>query len=189
MPPLLVHDPLDAAQRAPHPGWWIAPATAMSVACEPWVLTLIALAVFAWRERDVPSALKAFAPIPVALGVGAGLVLGGARAGAWAGWGVRAIPSGHALWGAVFAAYLLRLYGLRSGLLASLLPLAGGLARIYLGSNGLPSVAAGWALGAALGLAAFAVAGKVAPTSPAGLRRGGRRGGAAGGTGERDVTP
>jgi membrane-associated phospholipid phosphatase len=97
-----------------------------------------------------------------------------ARGGAWAGWGVRAVPSGHALWAATFASYAARLYGRRVGGLAALLPLAGGLARIALGANGIPSVTAGWLLGAGIGLAAYEVAARVAPGSPAGLRRSAR---------------
>jgi len=171
MPPLFAHDPLDAVQRAAHPGWWLAPATALSVACEHWVVALVALAAYAWLERDIPSALKAFLPILLALGVGVAIVAVCGRAGSWAGWGVRIIPSGHALWGATFAAYTLRVYGRRWGLLASALPLAGGVARIHLGSNGIPSVAAGWIVGALVGAATFELAARFAPGSPAGLRR------------------
>lgn len=161
MPPLLAHDPLEAAQRAAHPGWWLAPATALSVACEHWVLALLALSLYAWLERDVPSVLRGFAPLAIALLVGVALVVLSARAGRYAGWGVRGVPSGHALWSATFAAYTLRVYGKRWGGAAAALSLAGGLSRIYLGSNGLPSVAAGWALGAALGVAAQAAAARL----------------------------
>lgn len=154
MPPLFAHDPLDAVQRAA-PGFWLAPATALSVACEHWVLALLALALYAWLERDVPAVARTFLPLAVALGVGVLLVAAGGRAGAMAGWGVRAVPSGHALWGATFAAYTFRVYGARWGLAAVGIALAGGIARIYLGSNGLPSVAAGWVLGALLGAATY----------------------------------
>jgi membrane-associated phospholipid phosphatase len=174
MPPLVAHDPLDAVQRTGHPGWMLGPATALSVACEYWVLALLALAAYAWLERDVPAVMKAFLPLALALAVGVGLVAIGARMGVLAGWGVRAVPSGHALWGATFAAYTLRVYGTRLGLLAALLPLAGGVSRIYLGSNGAPSVLAGWGIGVLLGLLTFEVAARVAPTSPAGRRRAGR---------------
>jgi membrane-associated phospholipid phosphatase len=174
MPPLFAHDPLDAVQRTAHPGWLLAPATALSVACEYWVLALLALAAYAWLERDVPSVLKGFLPLALALAVGVGVVAVGARLGVLAGWGVRAVPSGHALWGATFAAYSLRLYGVRLGAVAALLPFAGGVARIYLGSNGVPSVVAGWVIGALLGLLTFEAAARIAPSSPAGRRRAGR---------------
>jgi membrane-associated phospholipid phosphatase len=171
MPPLFAHDPLDAVQRAARPTWLLAVATALSVACEYWVLALLALAAYAWLERDVPAVLKAFLPLALALTVGVGLVAIGARAGVIAGWGVRAVPSGHALWGATFALYTLRVYGVRLGLLAALLPVAGGVSRIVLGSNGVPSVLAGWVIGALLGALTYEIAARVAPGSPAGLSR------------------
>src|SRR5512140_1011574 len=171
MPPLFAHDPLDALQRGAHPGWLLAPATALSVACEHWVLALLALALYAWLERDVPAVLRTFAPLALALVVGVALVAAGARAGVLAGWGVRAIPSGHALWGATFAVYTFRVYGLKTGLLAALLPLTGGAARIYLGSNGVPSVGAGWVIGALIGWSAYAVAVRVVPGNWPGGRR------------------
>lgn len=171
MPPLLAHDPLDAVQRAARPGWWLAPATALSVACEHWTLALLALALYAWLEGDVPAVLKAFAPFALALAVGVGVVAACSRAGNLAGWGVRGVPSSHALWSATFAAYTLRVYGRRWGLGAVALSLAGGLSRIYLGSNGITSVAAGWFVGGVLGLAAFEAAARIAPGSPAGIRR------------------
>ena len=157
MPPLYAHDPLDALQRATPPVWLLAPATALSVACEFWVLALVALAAFAWLERDVPSVLRVFVPLAGSLAVGIGIVALGSRLGGLAGWGVRAVPSGHALWGATFAAYALRVYGARVGVVAALLPLAGGASRIYLGSNGVPSVAAGWIIGAVIGVLTFEV--------------------------------
>jgi len=171
MPPLFAHDPLDAVQRAAQRGWMLAPATALSVACEYWVLALVALAAYAWLESDVPSALKAFLPMALALAVGVGVVAVGARLGVAAGWGVRAVPSGHALWGATFAAYTLRIYGVRHGLPAALLAFAGGASRIYLGSNGVPSVLAGWVMGALVGAVTFELTARLAPTSPAGRRR------------------
>lgn len=169
MPPLLAHDPLDAVQRASRPGWWLAPATALSVACEHWVLALLALALYAWLEGDVPAVLRSFLPLAAALAVGVGLVAGCARVAGLAGW-VRAVPSGHALWAATFAAYTLRLYGPRWGAAAGALALSGGLSRIYLGSNGIPSVAAGWVLGVAIGLAAAEVAARWVPGSRAARR-------------------
>src|SRR5512140_2552180 len=118
MPPLFAHDPLDALQRGAHPGWLLAPATALSVACEHWVLGLLALALYAWLERDVPAVLRTFVPLALALAAGVALVAAGAKAGVLAGWGVRAVPSGHALWGATFAVYTYRVYGIRVGVAA-----------------------------------------------------------------------
>lgn len=165
MPPLFAHDPLEAVQRTSRPGWWLAPATALSVACEHWVLALLALALFAWLEGDVRSVLRVFVPFAVALLVGVGLVAVCWRVGRMAGWGVRAVPSGHALWAATFAAYTFRVYGARWGGAAAGLALAGGVSRIVLGSNGIPSVAAGWAVGVALGVAAFEVAARLTRVS------------------------
>jgi hypothetical protein len=162
MPPLYAHDPLDALQRATPPVWLLAPATALSVACEFWALSLVALAVYAWMERDVPAVLRVFLPLALSLAVGIGVVALGSRLGGLAGWGVRAIPSGHALWGATFAAYTFRVYGTRVGVVAALLPLAGGLSRIYLGSNGVPSVSAGWIIGGLLGILAHQVRARLA---------------------------
>ena len=161
MPPLFAHDPLDAVQRTARPGWWLAPATALSVACEHWVLALVALALYAWLEGEVGAVLKAWLPLALALLLGVALVAACGRIGRVAGWGVRAVPSGHALWAATFAAYTARLYGPRWGVAAAGLALAGGGARIALGSNGLPSVGAGWLVGALLGLAAFEVAARL----------------------------
>ena len=166
MPPLFAHDPLDAVQHAAHRGWLLAPATALSVACEYWVLALLAVAAYAWLEQDVRSVLRAFVPLGLALALGVAIVALGGRAGVLAGWGVRAVPSAHALWGATFAAYTLRVYGVRPGLVAMLLPVLGGISRIYLGSNGIPSVVAGWVIGALVGVLAFEVGRRVFPRVP-----------------------
>jgi membrane-associated phospholipid phosphatase len=183
MPPLFAHDPLDAVQRA-GPGWLLAPATALSVACEYWVVALLALAVYAWLELDVPATLKACAPLLLALAVGVGVVAAGARVGVAAGWGVRAVPSGHALWGATFAAYTLWVYGRRVGWPVALVAFAGGVSRIYLGSNGVPSVLAGWVIGGLIGSAAFGLSARLVPGWTPGLRRDeGRDAGAPGGPG------
>jgi membrane-associated phospholipid phosphatase len=155
MPPPFAHDPLDAVQGAARPGLWLAPATALSVACEHWVLALLALALYAWLEGDLPAVARSFLPLLVGLGVGVAVVAAAARAGSVGGWGVRGVPSGHALWAATFAAYTFRVYGPRWGAAAAALALAGGIARIYLGSNGLPSVGAGWLVGALLGAATY----------------------------------
>jgi membrane-associated phospholipid phosphatase len=181
MPPLYAHDPLGALQRAAPPFWLLAPATALSVACEFWVLSLVALAAYAWLERDVPSVLRVFLPLAASLALGIAIVALGARLG------VRAVPSGHALWGATFAAYTLRVYGLRVGLIAALLPLAGGVSRIYLGSNGVPSVAAGWVIGALVGLLTFEVGVRLARFRR--RREGGVEQPRPGGEGGRDGAP
>jgi hypothetical protein len=151
MPPIFPYDPLEAAHRAATHPRVLAVAMALSVASEPWALILVALAAYAWLEREVRAVLRAVLPLSIALALGLGIVAAAARIGVAGGWGVRAVPSGHALWGATFAAYTLRYYGRRWGAAAAVLPLAGGAARIWLGSNGVPSVAAGWVIGGLLG--------------------------------------
>ena len=59
MPPLLAQDPLDALQRSGTLGWQQVFALAVAVACEPWALAVIAVALYSWLERGVPAVLKA----------------------------------------------------------------------------------------------------------------------------------
>jgi hypothetical protein len=94
MPPY-AQDAFTAAHEALQSRWLDVLMTGLSVAFEPWILALIALALFSWLERDVPSVLRSFLPLLAALAVA---VAGGVIAGAG--------PfGGQALATSVFASY------------------------------------------------------------------------------------
>lgn len=176
MPPY-AQDAFTAAHQALQAGWLDLLMTVLTVACEPWILALLALALFSWFERDVPSVLKAFGPLVAALAVatlgmvlvrvyaGAARPLGGetsrlhevvaavARAG---------LSGGQALGTAVFASYAILAYGRRAAPVL-LLALAGGLVRVHAGAHWAFDVLGGWTLGAALGGLAWFAAVRVRP--------------------------
>ncbi|HYG69473.1 MAG TPA: hypothetical protein VD838_17500 [Anaeromyxobacteraceae bacterium] len=146
MPPY-AQDAFTAAHEALQAGWLDRLMTALSAAFEPWILALVALALFSWLERDVPSVLRSFLPFVVALGLA---IAGGALAG-------RVGFGGQALATAVFASYAIATYG-RRALPLLLVPLLGGLVRVHAGAHWAFDVLRGWGFGAALGVAAHLVA-------------------------------
>jgi hypothetical protein len=151
MPPY-AHDAFTAAHEALQSRWLDILMTGLSVAFEPWILALIALALFSWLERDVPSVLRSFLPLLAALAVA---VAGGVVAGAG--------PfGGQALGTAVFASYGVAAYGKRA-LPLLLVPLAGGLVRVHAGAYWGVDVVRGWGVGAALGVLAWLVAVRLWP--------------------------
>ncbi len=177
MPPLYAHDPFLALHRALQSRWLDVPMAAASVACEGWVVWLVALAALSWLEEDVRGVVRAFVPLVVALALQAALV--SALKGVWLTprpldlYGpsiVRSVlpahgpsfPSGHAATAALLAAYAALAYGRRAAPLW-LLALAVGVSRVYVGAHFVVDVAGGWALGALLGIAAYAAVLRLAP--------------------------
>jgi membrane-associated phospholipid phosphatase len=165
MPPY-AQDAFTAANQALQAGWLDLAMTGLSVVCEPWILALIALALFSWFERDVPSVLKAFGPLVAALAaatLGTFLVrvfaaaprpLGGGEPSALhevaAAVARAGLSGGQALATAVFASYAILAYG-RRALPVVLVALAGGFVRVHAGAHWAYDVIGGWTLGAAIG--------------------------------------
>ena len=66
MPPLYAQDPLGAAHAAQEARALDLPMAALTVACEPWMIVLVALALYSWLEGEVRAVLKTFAPAATA---------------------------------------------------------------------------------------------------------------------------
>ena len=168
MPPLYAQDPFSAVHQALHARWLDLPMAAVSVATEAWVLALVALALYSWIERDVPSVLGVFVPLALALATagGAAHVLRGLSsaprplAEGVAAW--RAAPSAQALATACFATYTAAAYGRRGAWAFAVAPL-GVLAAAHAAGGWASGVALGWALGAAAGVGAWAAAVRARP--------------------------
>jgi membrane-associated phospholipid phosphatase len=183
MPPLLAQDPLDALQRSGQLGWLDVAALGVAVACEPWALAIIALALYSWLEREVPSVLKAVVPLVLALVAGEALAAAGR--GAWtaprlAGAGQGAAPllrlllGGHAVALGTFVSYSLLAYGRRAATVLGLAAL-GVAARIWAGPHWLGDLAGGGLAGAALGAAAYLATLRIFPAGHLAVVRGARR--------------
>jgi hypothetical protein len=166
MPPLYAQDPLSAVQRGGAWRWIDVPIALADVASEVWVLALVALALYAWLEREVRDVVEVFLPLAAALAAAAGLALLARAFGAVprpvageearaAGRLMRAVASGQAAGVAVFAAYSLLAYGrrARAALLFALVFVVG---RAVAGPHGGFDLAAGAVLGAVLAGAACA---------------------------------
>lgn len=184
MPPLLSQDPLDALHLALQSRWLDVPMTVLAVACEPWALVLVALALYAWLEGEVLAVLKVVAPLAIALVVAGGLAVAAHHAGAaprpaWAGEGAvgvlrRLLPGGQTVAVATFAAYSLLAYGRRAAGVLGLLAL-GGIARAYAGPHWAADVLAGGLAGGVLGWTAHAVAVRLHPDGHLASLRAARR--------------
>lgn len=165
MPPLSAQDALSAVQRGAAWRWLDLPVALAEVASEPWIVALIALALFAWLEHEVKGVVKSFLPLAVALVAAGGVALAARALGAvprpvgaggpaaslllW-----RAFPSAKVAAVAVFAAYALLAYGRRArGVLV--LAAAVAVARAFSGAHWLADLLGGAAAGAALGAAAW----------------------------------
>lgn len=185
MPPLHAQGPLAAVERGAAWSWLDLPVTLAQVAGEGWVVALIALALFAWLEREVKDVMKVFLPLALALAAAAVVVALARPLGAvprppgGAGWGVtsllgRAFPTGEGGAAAAFAAYALLAYGWRARA-ALLLALAVATARVSEGAHWAADLA-GWGVaGAALGAAAYASALRFFPRGHLARLRAGRR--------------
>jgi membrane-associated phospholipid phosphatase len=166
MPPLYAQDPLSAVQRGLAWRWVDVPVALVDVASETWVVALIALALFAWLEREVKDVMKAFLPLALALATMGGLALlvrslgavprpvGGAARGL-APLLSHAFPSGQVGAVAAFATYALLAYGRRARP-ALLLALAVATARIVSGAHWAVDLAGGGMTGSALGALVYA---------------------------------
>lgn len=188
MPPLYPQDPLSAVQRGGAWRWLDVPVALADVASEVWVLALVALALYAWLEREVRDVVEVFLPLAVALAAAAGIavlarLLGAVprpvaadEAGAAAGF-LRAVGTGQAAGVAAFAVYSLLAYGRRARpALVFALVFAG--ARAVAGPHWVPDLAAGAVLGAALAGGVFMGALALSPRGRLARLRGERRMGA-----------
>ncbi len=171
MPPLLAQDPLDALQRSGQLAWPQLAALVVAVACEPWAIAVIALALYSWLEREVPAVLKAVVPLGIALVAGEALAVAGR--GAWtaprlAGEGQGAAPllrlllGGHAVALGTFVTYSLLAYGRRAAGVLGLATLAAA-ARIWGGPHWLADLAGGGLAGAVLGATAYLATVRIFP--------------------------
>ncbi|HEX9052903.1 MAG TPA: hypothetical protein VF841_20410 [Anaeromyxobacter sp.] len=186
MPPLSAQDALSAVQRGAGWRWLDLPVTLADVASAPWVVALLALALFAWLEYEVKDVVKAFLPLGAAL-LAAAAVASAARAlGAvprpvgeggpgsaslllW-----RAFPDSNVAAVAAFAVYALRAYGRRARA-ALVLAAAVAVARALSGPHWLAHLLGGAAAGAVLGAGAYAIALRLWPDGHLARLRSARR--------------
>ncbi len=174
MPPLSAQDALSAVQRGAGWRWLDLPLALADVASEPWVVALLALALFAWLEFEVKDVVKAFLPLGAALVAAAAVAFaaravgavprpvgdGGPGAASLLLW--RAFPASNVAAVAAFAAYALLAYGRRARS-ALLLGAAVAVARALSGPHWLAHLLGGAAAGAVLGGGAYAIALRLRP--------------------------
>jgi membrane-associated phospholipid phosphatase len=169
----------DAAWR------WVDLAAALAdVASEAWVLGLVALALYAFFEREVKDVVKAALPLAVALAAAAGLAalaraLGAVPRPAGAGQGAAgllrlAFPGGNTAAVAAFATYSLLAYGRRARA-AVVVAAAIAVARAASGAHWAGDLAGGALAGAGLAALAYTVALRLSPAGHLARLRAGRR--------------
>lgn len=186
MPPLYAQDPLSAVQRDPSWRWVDLAAALADVASEAWVLGLVALALYAFFEREVKDVVKVVLPLAVALAAAAGLAalaraLGAVPRPAGAGQGAAgllrlAFPGGNAAAVAAFATYSLLAYGRRARA-AVLVAVAIVVARAASGAHWAGELAGGTVAGASLAAGAYAAALRLSPRGHLARLRAARRAG------------
>ncbi len=186
MPPLSAQDALSAVQRGAAWRWLDLPVTLADVASEPWVVALIALALFAWLEYEVKDVVKAFLPLGVALLAAGGVALAAQALGAvprpvgdggpgtaslllW-----RAFPASNVAAVAAFAVYALLAYGRRARG-ALVLATAVAVARALSGPHWVAHLAGGSTAGAVLGAGVYGAALRLWPGGHLARLRGARR--------------
>lgn len=173
MPPLYSQDPLSAVERGFAWRWVDLPVALLDAASEVWVVAFLALALFAWLEREVRDVLKAFLPLAVALAAAGGLAilaraLGavprpvGGTARVLAPLLGRAFPTGQMGAVAAFATYALLAYGRRARA-ALVLAIAVATARVVGGAHWGADLAGGGIAGSALGALAYGIALRLSP--------------------------
>ncbi|WP_242340095.1 MULTISPECIES: phosphatase PAP2 family protein [Anaeromyxobacter] len=155
MPPLYAQDPLGAANAALQSRALELPMAALLVACEPWMLVLVALALYSWLEGEVRGVLKAVAPAAISILLAVGVALAARAAGAaprpleasgFAPLLRAAFPAPHAAGVAAFATFSLLVYGRRALTVLALAALCA-MARVRMGSHWAADLAAGGMLG------------------------------------------
>lgn len=179
MPPFLPQPPLDAAGAAGVHRFLDVALAAVAVACEPWALALVAVALYSWLEREVRGVVAAAAPLVAALLAGSGLAF--VAHAAWA--APRAVgaeglapvlhdllPGAQILALATFVTYTLLVYRWR-GLPVLLLAAAGVAARVHAGPRWGPDLAGGGLVGALLAVAAYALTLRAFPRGHLAARR------------------
>lgn len=160
MPPLYAQDPLAAVQRGLEWSWLDVPLAIAGGATDPWVVALLALALFSWLEQEVREVLASFLPLALAMALagGAGLLAKSLGAvprpvsGAVSDGGPLlrlALEGANFAVAATFAAYALLAYGRRAGaslavaLVAAGADAAGGAGLLELAGAGVVGVALG----------------------------------------------
>lgn len=185
MPPLYSQDPLSAVERGLAWRWMDFPIALLDAASEVWVVAFLALALFAWLEREVRDVLKAFLPLAVALAAAGVLAIvarslgavprpAGGTARALAALASRAFPTGQMGAVAAFATYALLAYGRRARA-ALILAAAVATARAASGGHWVADLAGGGIAGAALGALAYRAALRLSPRGHLSRLRAGRR--------------
>jgi membrane-associated phospholipid phosphatase len=175
MPPLYAQDPLSAVQAAAPWRWSDLPAALAHVASEAWVLALVALALYAFLEREVKDVVRVVLPLAVALAAAAGLAALGRALGAMprpagAGEGAAGVlrhvfPGGNVAAVAAFAAYSLLVYGRRARA-AALLAVPVAVARALASAHWAVDLLAGTLEGCGLAGAAYFTAVWLSPGGP-----------------------
>lgn len=169
MPVLYQHDPFLFLQGllSPHSAWIEAAWIALTVACEGWVMTLIALLFVYTRTRRLRGLVRATIPAFAALLLAGAIaqtlkaIVHTPRPLAVLDPGkihvlleplrLSAFPSGHSASAAALAAWALHRWGWGAWPLL-VLAILGGLSRVAVGAHWTFDVLGGWAVGALAGL-------------------------------------
>jgi membrane-associated phospholipid phosphatase len=171
MPPLYAQDPLGAVRAAQEAHALDLPMAALTVACEPWMLVLVALALYSWFEGEVRGVLKTFAPAAAAILVAAGISLAARATGAaprpleasgFAPVLAAAFPAPPAAGVAALVAFSLLAYGRRALVVLALGTLCV-VARVRTGAHWPTDLAVGGVLGALVASVVYALALRLFP--------------------------
>ena len=171
MPPLYAQDPLGAARAALQARALDLPMAALVVACEPWMLVLVALALYSWLEREVRGVLKTFAPAAAAILVAVGVSLAARASGAaprpleasgFAPLLAAAFPAPHAAGVAALVVFSLLAYGRRALVVLGLAAFCVA-ARVRSGAHWPADLGAGGVLGALTAAGAYTMALRLFP--------------------------
>jgi undecaprenyl-diphosphatase len=171
MPPLYAQDPLGAAHAALQAPALDLPMAALLVACEPWMLLLVALALYSWLEGEVRGVLKTFAPAAAAILVAVGVSLAARVSGAaprpleasgFAPLLAAAFPAPHAAGVAAFIVFSFLAYGRRALVVLGLGALCAA-ARVRAGAHWPADLGAGAVLGALAAAVAYTLARRLFP--------------------------
>jgi membrane-associated phospholipid phosphatase len=186
MPPLYAQDPLGAVHVAQEARALDLPMAALAVACEPWMLVLVALALYSWLEGEVRGVLKAFAPAAAAILVAVGISLAARASGAaprpleasgFAPLLAAAFPAPPAAGVTALVVFSFLTYGRRAFVVLAVAALCV-VARVRAGAHWPADLAAGSVLGVLVASGVYAVALRLFPAGHlARLRRRRRVGG------------